>query len=134
MRESLLALILSEGGFLESVRRDFVRPRLDLERLANWLRENFVRNPGVADLAGETGLSPSRFRTLFRTEQGQSAGRFVQTVRETEARRLLSETRCSVKEIAEALGYSDPIAFHHAFKTRTGTTPARYRRVHGING
>ena len=52
---------------------------------------------------------------------------------------LLDEERCrfacaelkrdaSVKVLSERLGFSEPSAFHRAFKRWTGTTPVRYQR------
>ena len=34
----------------------------------------------------------------------------------------------SVSQIAERLGYSEPSAFHRAFKRWTGITPAQYQQ------
>jgi AraC-like DNA-binding protein len=34
----------------------------------------------------------------------------------------------SIKDLAYRLGFSEPSAFHRAFKRWTGTTPAVYRR------
>lgn len=39
----------------------------------------------------------------------------------------LANARMSVKEVAYALGFSEPSAFHRAFKRWMGTTPAEFR-------
>ena len=44
------------------------------------------------------------------------------------ARALLRDTDRSVAEISAACGYSDPAAFYHAFRQRSGVSPAEYRR------
>ena len=43
------------------------------------------------------------------------------------ARQLLTEADLAIKEVAWSLGFSDPTAFHRAFKTWTGMTPAAFR-------
>jgi AraC-like DNA-binding protein len=54
--------------------------------------------------------------------------------RSAEACRLLVETNLTLKTIAARLGYADVVAFHRAFKTRTGFTPGQYRQRYGIIG
>jgi AraC-like DNA-binding protein len=43
------------------------------------------------------------------------------------AERLLVDPRCSIKEVAMAVGFSDPSSFHRAFQRWAGMTPAKYR-------
>lgn len=133
-RQALLVLIFGEGGYWPHAEPPRAAPRVALESLEPWLTENLPHNPGVAELAAEVGLSPSRFRTVFKAEHGITAGEFLRQTREREARRRLTETLEPIKAIAAALGYSDPVAFHHAFKIRTGMTPAVYRREHELTG
>lgn len=134
-RRALLALILSEGGFLDA-RGEGATPvkRIDLPTLERWILANLARHAGIGAIAREHALSPGRFRSVFRKEHGMTAGAFVQAIRDREARRLLAETRASIKAIAHELGYADLVAFHHAFTTRNRLTPARYRRLHSVTG
>lgn len=132
-REARLSAVLSGGGLLtpDAPREQH---RLPLARLTTWVRDHLPHRPGVTQLAAAFDLSASRFRTVFLEEHGHPAGEFIRSVRDTEARRLLSETPEPVKAIAAALGFSDVVAFHHTFKSRTGQTPAAYRRQHRILG
>ena len=45
-----------------------------------------------------------------------------------EARRLLSETRAPIKQIAETLGFASAAYFARAFQHKTGKTPSAFRR------
>lgn len=132
-REARLSVVLSGGGLL-TPNAPCEPQRLPLARLTTWVRDHLPHRPGVAQLAAAFDLSASRFRTVFLAEHGHPAGEFIRSVRDTEARRLLSETLEPVKAIAAALGFSDVVAFHHTFKSRTGQTPAAYRRQHRIMG
>jgi len=130
----LLALVLAEGGYLAEECKREVPKRIDLVALEIWLRENFPRRPGIDGMAGRVGLSPSRFRTVFLAEHGMTAGEFLLSVREAEARRFLVETAEPLKRIAGALGYADAVVLNRAFKQRTGMTPAAFRRRQRIVG
>jgi AraC-like DNA-binding protein len=133
-RQQLLGVILGEGGYLSPDDFPATRPRFDLARLAAWLRDNLAHRQGIPGLAAQSGLSPSRFRAVFLAEHGITAGEFIMAVREQEACRRLAETAVPLKALASELGYADVAVFHRAFKSRTGQTPATYRRLHRIHG
>lgn len=61
----------------------------------------------------------------------QREGRSIRGVVDEALRELacshLANARMSVKEIAYTLGFSEPSAFHRAFKRWMGTTPAEFR-------
>ena len=67
-------------------------------------------------------------RTLRRhlEQQGQTLRGVVDGVRRERADQLL-DAGMSVKEIAFALGFSEPSAFRRAFKRWTGSTPRSFR-------
>jgi AraC-like DNA-binding protein len=84
---------------------------------------------------GEVGLrSISRdlamsIRTLQRrlTADGWTFEDLVDRVRRDLAERHLSESALSIAEIGYLLGYSEPAAFHRAFKRWTGSPPQAFR-------
>lgn len=87
-------------------------------------------NPTIEHVAGRLGMSP---RTLQRTlaEQGTTYQDVVEGVRQQLARRLLAERTVAIAAVAFLLGYSEPSAFHRAYKRWTGQTPAAWRRAAG---
>lgn len=83
--------------------------------------------PGFSAIARRLELSP---RTLHRrlTDEGTSFRAIKEALRREEAVQRLENTKQSVAEIAEALGYSEPSAFFRAFVGWTGVSPTRYRK------
>jgi AraC-like DNA-binding protein len=81
------------------------------------------RMPAMTELANEMSLNT---RTLHRrlVAEGTNYRALVDEIRETLATELLTTTGLSVGEVAYRLGYSDPIAFTHAFTRWTGTAPS----------
>lgn len=86
---------------------------------------------GVASMAQQAGVSPSYFRLTFREYYGTSPQEYLQKRRMEGVKRTLCETHAPLKEIALAAGYSEPAAFHRAFRRETGMTPAQYRKLYG---
>ncbi len=83
---------------------------------------------GDADLetlASRLSMSP---RTLQRrlSDEGVSLRALSESARRARASSLL-EGGASIAEVAYALGYSEPSAFHRAFRRWTGQTPERFR-------
>ena len=62
-------------------------------------------------------------------EEGVAYGDVIDSVLSAIAKRLIFEEGRPIEAAAYAMGYSDPAAFHRAFKRWTGTTPAAYRRM-----
>jgi AraC-like DNA-binding protein len=80
----------------------------------------------VQSVAAAMGMSP---RTLQRRlgEEGETYNGVVDAMRRDAAAGYLAAGALSVSEIAFLLGYSEPAAFHRAFKRWHGVTPAAYR-------
>jgi AraC-like DNA-binding protein len=81
--------------------------------------------PELASLAEQLGLSP---RTLQRrlAEQGSSLRKLIDELRHELALRHLA-AGLSIAEVSFLLGFSEPSAFHRAFKRWTDRTPAQWR-------
>jgi AraC-like DNA-binding protein len=73
------------------------------------------------------GLSTTHFNRLFRNFTGVSPMHFFISQRISWAQHLLSQTSMSVKEIASAVGFDDPLYFSARFKKYTGFSPRYFR-------
>ncbi len=84
-------------------------------------------NPSLESIADKLGMSSrSISRRLF--DEGTSHRALLDDVRQELAGRYLSEQNLAVGEVAFLLGFSEPSAFHRAFKRWYGVTPAAYRQ------
>jgi AraC-like DNA-binding protein len=61
-------------------------------------------------------------------EEGQPYQSIKDELRRDLAINYLSRSRDSVMDVAIALGFADPSAFHRAFKKWTGANPGEYRQ------
>jgi AraC-like DNA-binding protein len=86
-----------------------------------------------------TALAPQfamSSRTLQRrlAEQGVSYRDLLEDARKEAAGRHIGEAVLSVAEVAFLVGYSEPAAFHRAFKRWYGTTPQLFRKASARRG
>jgi AraC-like DNA-binding protein len=112
--EELLTKFPGRGGFAAEVRA------LLFEAL----------NGGDASLetiSQQLGTSP---RTLQRKlkDEGATHQVLLDELRRDLSKRYLSEPQMAICEVAYLLGFSEPSAFHRAFRRWTGVTPREYRR------
>lgn len=84
--------------------------------------------PRLEHIAPRLHMSP---RTLHRRleEEGTSFRQVLTEVRRELAARHLTERHLAIGEIAFLLGFSEPSAFHRAFKRWTGHAPLAYREL-----
>jgi YesN/AraC family two-component response regulator len=81
----------------------------------------------LSALAAEYGYSPTYLGKLFHKSIGISFSNYLTNARINHAKILLLNSKLSVGEIAEKLGYYDAGHFINQFKKTVGCTPNAYR-------
>ncbi|MGH6960003.1 MAG: AraC family transcriptional regulator [Dongiaceae bacterium] len=101
-------------------------------RVRRLLRETPPEHwPDFADLARQLKRHPTTLRR--RLEEEGSSYRLEKTARRRDlALEYLATPGRSVLEIAHALGFAEPSAFHRAFRQWTGLSPGEFRRRAGL--
>src|SRR4051812_33345623 len=82
---------------------------------------------GVEKTARLIGISPQHLCRVLRRERGLTFAEVLRDVRLGEARRLLRESSCSMKEIAFRVGFRHPSQFTRAFTGTCGVSPSEFR-------
>ena len=74
-------------------------------------------------------LTDTSVRTLQRRLQssGLKFNDLLSQAKSEHAKEMLTDTKVSIQDISESLGYSDPAHFTRAFRRWTGITPSKYR-------
>lgn len=80
------------------------------------------------DIAKSMHMSYSKFRKIFKEYTGFAPSQYIQEVKITLAKEMLTNTAMSIKEIAFELGYDNSDYFFTVFRKMTGITPLSYRK------
>lgn len=95
----------------------------------DFMQSHFRENPSLERIAGQVGLAPNYFHRRFRALFGTTPFNFMLAGRLNQARRLLSGTELSIKEVAAAVGYDDPPYFTRVFTRQMQVAPSAYRAM-----
>lgn len=98
-----------------------------LARAIALMEDSVEHPPGIAAIATRLGLSQRRLEMLFAQHLGTSPGRFFLDLRLDEARRMVTDTRLPLQEIALRCGFSSQMAFARAFRARFDGTASHLR-------
>lgn len=96
------------------------------------LREKIYRNPqmkwNVDTMAADVNMSRSYFQHVYREIFGVSCMTDVISGKIEKAKEILSETGCTVSQVAAMCGYDNEEHFMRQFKKIVGVTPTGYRK------
>lgn len=90
------------------------------------IEENYTA-ANLSMLAQAHDVSVSYVSRLVRESTGASFKELLQEKRLTKAAQLLTETKLTVSEIIEAVGYDNTSYFHKIFKNKYAVSPRAYR-------
>ncbi|KLU27053.1 AraC family transcriptional regulator [Caballeronia mineralivorans PML1(12)] len=117
--------------FLREAPANFIVKYRNPDSLAARIRRQLRQSPPVdwpdsEDIAAALNMAGATLRRRLKQE-----GATYQSIRDALRRDLaiarLADTTQTIAEIAHALGFAEPSAFHRAFRKWTGVRPAAYR-------
>jgi DNA-binding LacI/PurR family transcriptional regulator/AraC-like DNA-binding protein len=91
---------------------------------------NHYEEPGLClkDIAAGTGISQKKITRLIGEKYRVSFKKLLNTIRSTEAKRLLEKTDLYITDIAFQVGYNSRTHFCRAFTISEGISPREYRQ------
>ena len=127
----ILSLLLAQ--FLRSARgHEGVHARVNRQFLAvqEFIHAHMRQPIALADLARVVELHPTYFSDQFKRTVGVRPLDYLRRRRIERAQYLLLTSHASVKEIADAVGLSDPAYFSRVFSRLCRVAPSEYRAAH----
>lgn len=100
-----------------------------MEEMESYIRKHMTETVTAADLAERFGLVAPYLSKLFKEYSGYTPAQYLQKIRLDRAKQLLqSEQNYLAKDVAEIVGYPNPLYFSKVFKKNVGIYPSEYRR------
>lgn len=127
----VLAQRLVARGRRPSMGRRPGLPPSVLRRAKEFLHDRINRNPGITELSAAVGMSVDHFSRMFKRSTGMAPHQYLGDIRLDRAKRLLSDGRTPIIDIAYEIGYANPSQFSAFFRKRTGLSPTEFRRAAG---
>jgi AraC-like DNA-binding protein len=112
-------------------RSDSVR-HFGVRKARDYLRDNYLANPSLDELARASGLSRFSFAHAFKRYVGMPPHAYLKLRRACEARDLI-ERGVPIVDVMARLGYTDVPFLTRTLKRYFGATPARWRSAFRAN-
>ncbi len=96
--------------------------------IMNYLRMNYDKNIGLADIASLLSVSPSRAGHIVKAVLGKSLKKIILGLRLRRAEELLAETEYTIEHIAVMTGLGNAGYLHRIFSRERGVTPGEFRK------
>jgi AraC-like DNA-binding protein len=124
----VIHLLTHETEYVDSDLRLSWRDKRQLDQAREIIRKDCVNVPTIPVLARRLGLNQRKLKMGFKLLFGAPIFQYTQDLRLEKALQLLHTGEYSVREVADAVGYSYPKNFTAAFKRRFGVSPKVARR------
>ena len=92
------------------------------------IRSSYQRDITLSDVAEAIHISPYYLSHIFKEELGFTFLEYLTNVRMEYAKQMLVNTKKSITDIAQSVGYNDAGYFSKVFKKQCGVTPNAYRK------
>ena len=109
-------------NYVSKSKKDIIMPAL------KHIHENYTSEPlRIAALSQLCSITPEYFRSIFKSIYGISPKSYINNLKISRAKELLSSGMYSVTESAILSGYTDMSHFSREFKKATGVSPILFR-------
>ena len=105
-------------------------PHQKIARCIELMRTHLDRPLRMAQLAAICNFSTPHFTKLFKVQTGYTPKDYFTRLKMHQASQLLNNTGLSIKEIAQQVGYDDPLHFSRVFKQINAQSPTDHRKKH----
>lgn len=99
-----------------------------MERVVQYIQSNYSSELRLELLASIFGYNSAYLGKVFHQYTGENFNNYLDSIRITEAKRLLAMDEYKVYEVAEMVGYTNINYFHNKFKKYVGISPLSYKR------
>ena len=129
----MILLISLHRIALQKPRKKNLQNMNDMEQAAQYFRMHYNKPISIEDYAVSHNMSISWFIQNFRQYANTTPAQYMQSLRLTNAKMLLETTNYNITEIANLVGYENPLYFSRFFRKQCGMSPSQFRKQLVLN-
>ena len=100
----------------------------EIDAAVQYFHSNYNKSISIEEYATAHNMSVSWFIRSFKEYTNTTPAQYILSLRISNARTLLEGTSCNISEIANIIGYDNPLYFSRLFKKQCGMSPSEFRR------
>lgn len=98
-----------------------------MDSAVRYFHENYHKPINIEEFAASNHMSVSWFIRNFKTYTGSTPAQYLLSLRLSNAQTLLETTSYNITEIADIVGYDNPLYFSRIFRKQFGMSPTEFR-------
>lgn len=123
-----LIFIMLKRYFANATKSDNARVVEEIDKATMYFNEHYSEDISIDEYAQNNHVSVSWFIRNFKQCTGSTPMQYILSKRIYNAEILLRDSTYNVTEIAEIVGYDNPLYFSRIFKKVKGISPSEYRK------
>lgn len=100
----------------------------EMDAAVRFFHENYNRPISIEDYAADHHMSVSWFIRNFKEYTSSTPAQYILSLRVSNAQTLLEGTSYNITEIANIVGYDNPLYFSRVFRKQCGMSPSDFRK------
>ena len=120
--------IMLQRYFLNTLKTDNAHVVEEIDKATLYFNEHYSEDISIDEYAQNNHVSVSWFIRNFRQCTGSTPMQYILSKRIYNAEVLLHDSSYNVTEIAQIVGYDNPLYFSRIFKKAKGLSPSEYRK------
>lgn len=126
LMKEIVILLLRQNSYLPT-------PNIDLKPIIDYINAYYMTNIDIESLATQSCFSLDHFRRLFKKSTGFNPKEYILRLRLENAKKLLTTTSESLKDIATNCGFEYYSQFSLFFKKNMKLSPSEYKNKYHSN-
>lgn len=105
------------------------KPRISLSKSISYINNYYNTHLKIPDLAQMDGISMTQYNLHFKKQMGMAPTKYIISLRMKLAKELIETSNLSLTQISFMCGYEDYNFFAKVFKSYTGISPKKFRKI-----
>lgn len=120
--------IMLERYFANAARTEPIRVIEEIDKATKYFNEHYNEDINIEEYTQKNYISISWFIRAFKQCTGSTPMQYILSKRISNAETLLLDHSYNITEIAQIVGYDNPLYFSRIFKKIKGLSPSEYRK------